>query len=674
MKDLLFLAIIGHIILGIRAVPLQSTNQPTRLFLQALDCRVPQRITSGLMASICTKHIEKKEAKSKDTLILQLSTKHVVSGYKCSKRETVLREICGQFSHSKLFSPPDILAPAQFGQDQCRQTVLRQSYTKEDGNQSPIILNQELNYKYLRHGSLTISENNVRCEGARVNVDGEIHSSIVEMVTTTVLIQQIDIEIDGRTATDLDIQVALPTSCSRDDTCQVGSVAYYIEHPANSCPLYTIRTIPMDLVQINTIDGEREALLSKPHKLLLTLGQKEVAHSNCRPIFHYRATSYPDIKVITDAEAVANVNNIATHLPPSILNLDLEIRTSEEFLSYLFEETLRQTLERVGRSICKMGAHGLGHAELSPFHPNSLLRVRGDIVQELTCTAVTVEVRLGENRGCYEDTLPIWLNNQPLYLQAESHLVLEEADISRVDCKSVYPPIFLTNDQKTLVQASPTVEVIEIALTHLEEDYLHLVTGTQGIVHTGFEEDILYTTNEIDQFNNLIHFSRTKKRVLNAMVSQYCTDNPSCGTYQPTRSGTTFSLDHLEEMVESPFAFLGVWEDKLAKIGSYCSIFILLLTCLTIMYKCCHIVWLTCKHKLGFSEAIKLGFFVNHTMIDALIQPEHSTPVVQRRRTRLTTPPREENIPLRVREQHTEASPSSTAIVPYQRHDYSWTH
>ena len=191
------------------------------------------------------------------------------------------------------------------------------------------------------------------------------------MVSTEVLVKEISIEIDIGSSIDLDSQVSLPTACSRDTTCQVGPTAYYIEHPANSCPLYTIRTIPMKSVKILTENGEKTALLSTKHKLLLPLGDKEAAHSECRPVFSYQATSYPDIKVITEEHAVASVTNIATHLSPSILDLDLELRTSEEYLAYLFEETLQQSLANVGLSICKMGKHGLGNSEISPFHPNS---------------------------------------------------------------------------------------------------------------------------------------------------------------------------------------------------------------------------------------------------------------------------------------------------------------
>ena len=321
-----------------------------------------------------------------------------------------------------------------------------------------------------------------------------------------------------------------------------------------------------------------------------------------------------------------------------------------------------------------MGKHGLGNSEISPFHPNSLLQIRGDIVQELTCTPVSAEIRLGEQRSdlCSMDTIPVWLNNQPLHLQAENHLILDDAEITAVDCSSTYPPIFLTADNSTLVQATPVVQTVELTLPHLDEDYLHLIKE-EKILHTGFEEDILYTTDEINKFNELIHFQRTRKRVVSQMVSQYCANNPSCGAYQPDNSASSFSLDHLENLVESPFAFLGEWEEKLAKIGSYCSIVILFVSCGIILFRCCHVIWLTCKHNLGVGESVKLSLFTNHTMIDALLQPDTSTPA-PRRRARLDTPNLEETIPLQTRVMLPPVpGPSTTAVVPYRRNEYSWS-
>ena len=70
--------------------------------------------------------------------------------------------------------------------------------------------------------------------------------------------------------------------------------------------------------------------------------------------------------------------------------------------------------------------------------------------------------------------------------------------------------------------------------------------------------------------------------------------------------------------------------------------------------------------------------FVNHTMINALLhaprEPVMATSSPVQRRTRDDIIHREEVIPLQPRRSINPAEqPTSTALVPYDYHEYSWT-
>ena len=99
-------------------------------------------------------------------------------------------------------------------------------------------------------------------------------------------------------------------------------------------------------------------------------------------------------------------------------------------------------------SLCWMNAHGLSRVEVSPFHPNALLRVRGELLQELVCDPVVVEVRIGDSRGnsCYADSLPAWYKNSPVLVQAGTHLISTEAEIAKVSCEATYTPVFQSRE------------------------------------------------------------------------------------------------------------------------------------------------------------------------------------------------------------------------------------
>ena len=398
--------------------------------LSALDCRHPTQIRNGLLVSLCNSTKFDKEGTDVPTLILKHDSKHVVNAVRCEKVISRMTLICGAFSHTKLVSPMDILEPIPFKQEDCYSTIMHRMYTKEDGNTIPIDVDKIYNYKYIEHGKIILSHDNVACSGSTIYVNGEEHSGMVTLVTARVTFTSVKLELDIGQAQDLDNNQELPSSCARDKYCMAGTTSYYIKHPESACALYQVRTIPMREVQVNTAAGSKKAMISHEHKLLFILGGQEAAPAGCSPLFAVQSTIYKDIKLVTEAEATVSLASMASALTASEVDLNLEFRVVDEYLSYSFEKLMKEKLARVGSQLCSMNRHSLAHSELSPFHPDALLRVRGEIVQELTCTRVQVTARIGDKRSedCLAHSLPVWLQNEPVFLQAETHLIIESAE------------------------------------------------------------------------------------------------------------------------------------------------------------------------------------------------------------------------------------------------------
>ena len=642
-------------------------------YLEALDCRHPEAITSGLINQVCTDPgpTPSNENNTAQILVLQKVDKHVIQGYRCELRYSKFEYICGFSSHAKPWNSPTIEEPQLISPEACVQMRNSLTYEKEDGNLVPIRFNQEYQYKYTKHGRLIYSSDDVDCEGATIIENGEQISSIIETITAKVIIKEIKIEVGLAYAVDLDNNVKLPSACSHQNSCQDGTTAYVLEHPSSTCPYSIIRNTKMKPVKLSTDNGMKDALVDDDNKLLLTLGKKGIAPAQCRPIFSFYATEYEDVKVVTEEVALASVESIMEQFDPSLVNLELELKTSESYITYFMQNILLQQMRTVTNKMCSLNSHSLELAEISPFHPDSLLRVRGDVIQELKCKMITVKARLGEKRTdhCSSDSLPIWVNNQPLRIQARTHLVVEEDSLEQIPCNAAYMPVFLAKDGKTLITADPEVKVVNIALDHLEDSYLHL-DDDKRFHHPAFGGDLLYTRNEMDQFNDLIHFQRTRKRVVNALVSDYCEGNAQCGPYQPG-AGTSpaFSLQHLEDQISSPFQIFFDWSDKIAKIGNVCAILIVFVVAITIVYKLCKVLWLNIKHGVGFGKALKLGLFVDTMMMNAIISPRPA------RRPRQPAP---EEVPLHQVSRQLSRSftptraldqvtmiPRSQAVVPY---------
>ena len=104
-----------------------------------------------------------------------------------------------------------------------------------------------------------------------------------------------------------------------------GLHTYLITSPINKCRLKKIRTISMQTTQIIPDNILTEYLVNQDHKLILritdTARDDECDHTN-----------YPELKIIIDSEAPA-IGTVQTQI-----NMDLELRISEEYLMYRTEE------------------------------------------------------------------------------------------------------------------------------------------------------------------------------------------------------------------------------------------------------------------------------------------------------------------------------------------------
>lgn len=635
-------------------------------YIQAVDCRNPLKVHNSLIQKLCQ---TPNPVVTKDRVavgLYQQSSSHVVKGYRCTKTQDLFYEVCGMFSHTKMYTTPTIGAPTTFTLETCRMAVQRLTYTREDGVMMPLSLNKKLYYSLVRHGSLHRTADDISCTGSTFYMQDEQVSSIVELVGTHVLVEEISVEISAHKAVDLTNNIELPSECVHTTGCQDSTKSYVIS-PAPECNLQHIRTLMMEQITIPTSHGDQRAFVSQQHKILLSVKEPQTAAIGCAPVKSYFNTEFPALKItIAETGSTQSLTSGAT-VDASVLDLELEIKVTNNYLSFYFESTLKEQLQTLGQRLCSITQEAVSRYERSPFHPNALIRIRGDVVQELICKPQRVEIRLGEHRGqqCYRDGIHGWIGNQPVMVQAVTHLVVEASELHQVSCDTKFPPIFSTAGSE-LVAAYPEIRIVDMKLGHLDEDFLHLNNMDQ-IKHQEFAGEYLYTAQEIAAFNDLLHFQRTRKEVLDSLVQDYCTGNEQCGPYQPD-TGSSFSLHHLEQEVANSFDFLGQWKKTMERYGGYCSIVVLILVAMSIVYNVVKVIWLTVYRGLTCGRALQLGFLMSPTILNEISRvPETAA-----------TRPNPEDIPL-ISYQRTAPVPElpassmhsapvyqeSNAIVPY---------
>ena len=86
-------------------------------------------------------------------------------------------------------------------------------------------------------------------------------------------------------------------------------------------------------------------------------------------------------------------------------------------------------------------------------------------------------------------------------------MLLENAQLHVTSCDKTYLPIFVTK-QGRFLQASPEINEIHLTITKkMGYDYLHDLKQSE---HESFDNDLLYTHEEGNAFNHLLHLRRTR--------------------------------------------------------------------------------------------------------------------------------------------------------------------
>ena len=537
--------------------------------IKALDCRTPVSVSYGMVADVCVNATDEVASRTEEVYVMQRALQLTVKGHRCTRRVTSVYEVCGAFSHSKIMQPPSILEPEMLGMDECAKMRDHGVYVKEDGNTVSTDVNTIVRYKMIRHGALHTSAENVECVGTTVWINNEQHKSVVELLSVEISIEEIEISIEGRKATDLDKEIQLPEACVSENRCLVGTTSYVLRPRTDTCPLFVVRKLPMEHIKVDTVSGRKPAIINRAHKLFFMLGKQAVG-PECPMAATMYHTEYPNIFLVFGGDPNRPQKTVGSAVTASIIDPELELRVVAEFLAWEQESRVNDEIELISRALCHRMKTTLLEQELSPFHHDALLRVRGDVLQEIFCTPVDAEIRMGEKRGtsCYTKAIPAYLRDEAVWITAGERLVVSQHEAGEVPCGQHPPPVFRTSNGNLIV-ADPEVKAIQLPLEHLGESFVH---AEGKLKHEVGDGELLYTEEEMNQYNQLVHYGRTREIVLDNLVAKYCSSG-ECGNFRPERPDT-FNLEHLGEELTPWGKFWHNTKEEIAYFGSGCAIMI----------------------------------------------------------------------------------------------------
>ena len=207
-------------------------------------------------------------------------------------------------------------------------------------------------------------------------------------ITTTIELREVTLLQEDGHVIDCEESVSLTVVCMTEGACVSGEYTYKLLESPSTCNMKKIRTVPMVRVMLpHGTSREKQYWVNQEHKIILRqAGELQVA--SCSRLSTLFRTQY---KFLHFAIALPENHGLEKVQAESV-DLELELRTSEEYLLYRMEQQLYNRFREVGQKLCNLNSANLQALEHSPFHNDALIRIRGQICQEVSCSEVVVTV------------------------------------------------------------------------------------------------------------------------------------------------------------------------------------------------------------------------------------------------------------------------------------------
>ena len=601
----------------------RSADRPNSIKVTALDCRHPNRVRSTKVSEACLQPPSHAPLASEQTAyILQRKTERERDAVRCRKLVSSTSEICGRWGHVKLLTPPRVLRPQILPKEACQQIVQSKLYVDDVGKSHPVSdLNSDLYLEHVLHGSLKYSLNDVRCTGEDgVRINGRVMNDVVVLTSTKLEIRTITVTVRGQVIEDEESGFLLTAECADQPSCMSGHDTYVFQTQVNKCPYSMVREEHFQVIEVLTAEDPHKAVKNDHHHLYLRLEGKGPPPSGCATAYrHQYQTDFKELVVVFRKDM--DESKLLDRLNGRAVDLQLEERVIDSYNDHFISSQFRNLTAVMSQELCQVSRAAWMADTVSPWHPDSLLRVRGEVVQELTCTPTDVMVTLGDHleQKCYAGALPVTKGGERLLMEARTRILLPPVSVMEVECSPLTSPIFEIEGQ--FLTADPQVRSVELTVSPL---------GLSSSWHTGpaddhssYVTDLLYSREEIRSYNELIAHHPMKKHVVEQFAKEYCARSGQCGRYQP-ESGY-FNMEHFSD----PLTALDWWSELLANlqdIGQICSVLVVLYFVCSFIYTICHLIHLKFFKNYDMHAAVNVAVMPGRLLQDYARQVEDQRP------------------------------------------------
>lgn len=545
--------------------------EPPSLKLEAMNCKTGH-ISYSRADDFCSNSRNVMHRPLARITLAERVSGQAVRAIRCTKTVSESSHMCAAFSHMKLVAPPKYAVVTEITPQECKSIHLSGLYS--DGVTYPIAINSVLQYQKVQKGKLTLTANNVRCDGEQSWVGNILHDQIMQFTDVKIEIQEVTMELnfETRTASDVTNRRELDESCYLSKMCLSNNESYVRLEEVDMCRVKRVKTLKVEEYTVNTDKGKTDLVVSHEDKIAIEKRSPLVPSSECeRNVAKYYATNIDDLLIIYERDMGKEKLGKISAEGVSVRAQEVASSTYLSLMTVLKVEGLHTlTNDR----ICSTIANSVETIERSPFNPHAILKRKGDLILQIQCQAIEVTVTLGESviSHCLEGYLSVSHEGKPALISAGSHILYDGQDIETfpsIDCEKA--PFFVTKDGQ-VIQQRPQVRVVNITLVKpgafLDEAAMNEIRSVEV-----FNTDGLYTADQVHQFEDLIHWGRKRAMLQNIMIDKFCQDSSCLGTdrYNFEKYGTN-SMGLMQSVMD--WIKTSFWE-KLQIVGSYASVLVL---------------------------------------------------------------------------------------------------
>ena len=495
------------------------------------DCGKPQRMNEYNLRTFCVNE-ESTVGETNTYHVLQKKKNIGMDGYSCQIIRSTFVVHCGMFSHNEVLKMPDIEIKQVVSIQECQVMVTTGYYTAREGSRHKVDIGKENVFHVSEKGVLHEDNNKIWCEGEEMRINAQIVPGVLKMVQYRVIIEEETYIVEKRRVEALSNHVRLTSTCNMEARGCVDSKTYLWNPPQNKC----------SLVKINTgkFTNEQGWLVEHRAKLLFKITDTSPSPIGCPSgeIYH---TEYEDLYLTQES----NFPRIG-----QMIEIGLYVKQSTDYVLYGTERMTNAVTDDSVKGLCQQIYANSGERMIS-MGEGKFGRRSGDVLYTFGCVQKTGKLMAG--RKCY-DRIP--LQNQ-VFVDPVTRIGTKHATTQ--ECNSLFPEALL---------------VIEgwIALPDLRpiKEPSEYIGNKKDFEHEDLAQGGVYTTQELDQWEQFISYGTFKSSLLSSISTGACVHKNIC-TAGNEMGLPSYNLNRLIEETEEKIRVWSKIDSWIRRNGAYLS-------------------------------------------------------------------------------------------------------